>query len=192
MVPRRTPVTLLTLLATVACGALAFDLIQVHTAHRSAAAWRMSAVHWLSGHGPGDPAVVIAGALMGLIGIWMVVLAVTPGLRHRSTVRTAAERVDAAVDRSAVESLVRDAVGDVPGIASVRVRARRRRVTVRTRLAFGDRTIAHAAVTAAARAAVTSCRLRREPRLRVTVTLDPVWQPPAQPPTPRVAKEVDQ
>ncbi len=126
MVPRRTPVTLLTLLATVACGALAFDLIQVHTAHRSAAAWRMSAVHWLSGHGPGDPAVVIAGALMGLIGIWMVVLAVTPGLRHRSTVRTAAERVDAAVDRSAVESLVRDAVGDVPGIASVRVRARRR------------------------------------------------------------------
>src|SRR5206468_2667058 len=75
--PRRTPVTLLTLLATVACGALAFDLIQVHTAHRSAAAWRMSAVHWLSGHGPGDPAVVIAGALMGLIGLWMVVLAVT-------------------------------------------------------------------------------------------------------------------
>ena len=189
---RRTPLTVLTLLATVACGALAFDLIQVHTAHRSAAAWRMSAVHWLADHGPGDPVVVIAGALMGLIGIWMVVLALTPGLRHRSTVVTAAERVDAAVDRSAVESLVRDAVGDVPGIASVRVRARRRRVTVRTRLAFGDRAIAHAAVTAAARAAVTSCRLRREPRLRVTVTPDPVWQPPAQPPTPRVAKEVDQ
>ncbi|MER7924273.1 DUF6286 domain-containing protein [Streptomyces sp. NPDC096057] len=189
---RRTPVTLLTLLAAVACGALAFDLIQVHTAHRPAAAWRMSAVHWLADHGPGDPVVVIAGAGVALTGIWMVVLALTPGLRHRSTVRTAAERLDAAVDRSAVESLVRDAVGDVPGIASVRVRARRRRITVRTRLAFGDRTIAQAAATAAARAAVTSCRLRRAPRLRVTVTPDPVWQPPAPPPTPRAAKEVDQ
>ncbi|MFJ8056765.1 DUF6286 domain-containing Asp23/Gls24 family envelope stress response protein [Streptomyces sp. NPDC096142] len=189
---RRTPVTLLTLLATVACGALAFDLIQVHTAHRTASAWRVSAVHWLADHGPGDPVVVIAGAAVALIGVWMVVLALTPGLRHRSTVVAAAERVDAAVDRSAVESLVRDTVGDVPGIASVRVRARRRRVTVRTRLAFGDRALAHTAATAAARAAVTSCRLRREPRLRVTVTPDPVWQPPAPSPTPRAAKEVDQ
>jgi len=175
---RRIPVALLTSVAALGCGALALDLVQVHIAHRAAAAWRGSAVHWLSGYGPGDPAVVIAGALTALVGVWMVVLAVTPGHRRRSTVHTAAERVDAAVDRSAVESLVRDAVGDVAGVAAVRVRVRRRRVTVRARLAFGDRAQASAAVTAAARAAVSSCRLRREPRVRIVVVPDPVWQPP--------------
>ncbi|WP_416960508.1 DUF6286 domain-containing Asp23/Gls24 family envelope stress response protein [Streptomyces sp. Agncl-13] len=201
---RRIPTALLTSSAALACGALALDLIQVHTAHRAAAAWRVSAVHWLSGHGPGDPAVVIAGGLTALLGVWMIVLAVTPGLRHRSTVRTTAGRVDAAVDRSAVRSLVRDAVGDVPGITAVRVRVRRRRITVRARLAFGDRAEASAAVTAAANAAVSSCRLRREPRVRITVTPEPVWQPPTAPDvpsapsvpsvptTPLAAKEVDQ
>jgi hypothetical protein len=192
---RRTPVALLTSAAALGCGALAVDLIEVHMAHHAAAAWRISAVHWLSGHGPGDPAVVIAGALTALLGVWMVVLAVTPGLRHRSTVRTAAGRVDAAVDRSAVRSLVRDAVGDVPGIGAVRVRVRRRRITVRARLTFGDRAEASAAVTAAAHAAVSSCRLHHEPRIRITVTPDPVRQPPAAlpvPTTPLAAKEVDQ
>jgi len=201
---RRTPAALLTSSAALACGALALDLIQVHTFHSAAAAWRVSAVHWLSGHGPGDPAVVIAGGLTALLGVWMIVLAVTPGLRHRSTVRTAAGRVDAAVDRSAVRSLVRDAVGDVPGITAVRVRVRRRRITVRAQLAFGDRAEASAAVTTAANAAVFSCRLRREPRVRITVTPEPVWQPPTAPDvpsapsapsvptTPLAAKEVDQ
>ncbi|MFG2370200.1 DUF6286 domain-containing protein [Streptomyces sp. NPDC048504] len=181
---RRFPVALLTSAAALGCGALAVDLIEVHMAHHAAAAWRVSAGRWLSGHGPGDPAVVIAGGLTALLGVWMIVLAVTPGLRHRSTVRTEAERVDAAVDRSAVESLVRDAVGDVAGIGAVRVRVRRRRIAVRASLAFGDRAEASAAVTAAARATVTSCRLRREPRIRVTVTPEPVWQPPTPTPVP--------
>ncbi|MCX5235994.1 hypothetical protein [Streptomyces prunicolor] len=37
----------------------------------------------------------VAGGLTALLGVWMVVLAVTPGLRHRTTVRTAAGRTDA-------------------------------------------------------------------------------------------------
>ncbi|WP_406490209.1 DUF6286 domain-containing Asp23/Gls24 family envelope stress response protein [Streptomyces phaeochromogenes] len=176
---RRVPVAVLTSVAALGCGALALDMVQVHTAHLPAAAWRTSAVHWLAGHGPGDPGVVVAGGLTALIGIWMVILALTPGRRHQSTVRTSANHVDAAVDRSAVQALVRDAVGDVEGIAAVRIRVRRRRVTVRAGLAFGDRAGAHAAATAAARAALTACHLRRAPRLRVVVTPEPVWQPPA-------------
>ncbi|MFI1487134.1 DUF6286 domain-containing protein [Streptomyces sp. NPDC020747] len=176
---RRIPVAVLASVAALGCGALALDLVRVHTAHRAAATWRTSAVHWLAGHGPGDPAVVVAGGLTALVGIWMVVLALTPGRRHQSTVRTEAGHVDAAVDRSAVQSLVRDAVGDVEGIGAVRVRVRRRRVTVRAGLAFGDRADAYTAATAAARTALTACRLRRGPRLRVVVAPEPVWQPPA-------------
>ncbi|MBK3630207.1 Asp23/Gls24 family envelope stress response protein [Streptomyces sp. MBT49] len=177
---RRVPVTLLTAAAAVGTGALALDLVRVHTAHQAPAAWRTGAVHWLSGHGPGDPAVVVGGALLALAGVWMAVLALTPGRRRRSTLLAPAPRVEAAMDRSAVEALLRDAVGDVEGVTAVRVRASRRRAVVRAPLAFGDRATAHAAVTAAARDALTACRLRRTPRLRIVVTPQPLWHPPTQ------------
>ncbi|MEU5244582.1 DUF6286 domain-containing Asp23/Gls24 family envelope stress response protein [Streptomyces asoensis] len=175
---RRVPVTLLTAAAAVGTGALALDLVRVHTAHQAPAAWRTGAVHWLSGHGPGDPAVVAGGALLALAGVWMAVLALTPGRRRRSTLLTPAPRVEAAMDRSAVEALLRDAVGDVEGVTAVRVRASRRRAVVRAPLAFGDRAAAHAAVTAAARDALAACRLRRTPRLRILVIPQPLWHPP--------------
>ncbi|MFJ8487465.1 DUF6286 domain-containing Asp23/Gls24 family envelope stress response protein [Streptomyces sp. NPDC094038] len=178
---RRVPVAVLTALAAASCGALAFDMLQVHTAHRAAAPWRVGAVDLLSGHGPGDPAVVAVGAPTALLGVWLILLAVTPGRRHQSTVRVPAARVEAAVDRSAVQLLVRHAVADVAGIGAVRVRVRRRRVTVRAGLCFGDRAKTRDAVTSAARAALTACNLRRVPRLRATVVPEPVWRPPLQP-----------
>ncbi|MET8943351.1 DUF6286 domain-containing protein [Streptomyces sp. NPDC004542] len=176
---RRIPAAVLAAVAAVVCGALAADLVRVHTTHHAAAAWRVTAAHWAAGHGPGDTPVVVAGGLTALLGLWMVVLAVTPGMRRRATVLAPAPRVVAAVDRSAVESLVRDAVGRVAGIGAVRVRVRRHRVTVRAGLLFGERGDARAGVTAAAGAAVRSCGLRRAPRLRVRVTPEAVWQPPA-------------
>ncbi|WP_203729133.1 DUF6286 domain-containing Asp23/Gls24 family envelope stress response protein [Streptomyces sp. SID12501] len=176
---RRIPVAVLSAVAALGCGALALDLVRVHTAHRTAAAWRTSAVHWAAGHGPGDPAVVAVGGLTALLGVWMIVLALSPGRRRQYTVRTSAAHVDAAVDRSAVEALVRDAVGDVDGVGAVRVRVRRRRVTVRAGLAFGDRAHAHTAVTAAARDTLAGCLLGGGHRLRVTVTPEHVWQRPA-------------
>ncbi|MFF4904806.1 DUF6286 domain-containing protein [Streptomyces sp. NPDC001260] len=183
---RGVPVALLAWAAAVSCGALAFDLFRVHLADRPAAAWRTDAVHWLSAHGPGDPAVVAGGALIALAGAWMILLALAPGRRHQWTAGTPAARVAVAVDRSATVNLVRDAVAAVDGVAAVRVRARRRRVTVRAALAFGDREAARAAVTAAARNTLAACRLRHTPRLRVKVTPDPVWRPPhPEPDTPR-------
>ncbi|KND28727.1 DUF6286 domain-containing Asp23/Gls24 family envelope stress response protein [Streptomyces acidiscabies] len=178
---RRVPVAVLTATAAAACGALAFDMVQVHTSHRAVAPWRVRAVDWLSGHGPGDPAVVAVGALTALLGAWLILLAVTPGRRRQSTVAASTARVDAAVDRSAVRSLVHDAVADVPGTGAVRVRVRRRRVSVRAGLRFGDRANTRDAVASAAGAALTACDLRRVPRLRVTVVPEPVWGPPLHP-----------
>ncbi|WP_460107106.1 DUF6286 domain-containing Asp23/Gls24 family envelope stress response protein [Streptomyces sp. YKOK-J1] len=179
---RRLPAAGTAAVAALVCGALAADLVRVRGTHRPAAAWRVSAVHWLSGHGPGDAPVVAAGALTALLGLWMAVLAVTPGLRRRATVRARAPRFVAVVDRSAVESLVRDAVTEVAGVGPVRVRVRRRRVTVRAGLLFGEHAGARAAVTAAAGGALASCGLRRSPRLRVRVAQEAVWQPPAPDP----------
>ncbi|MGW3085271.1 DUF6286 domain-containing Asp23/Gls24 family envelope stress response protein [Streptomyces sp. NPDC001108] len=174
---RRVPAAVLTALTATACGALALDTVRVHTTPRAAAPWRARAVDWLSGHGTGDPAVVAVGALAALLGVGLIVLAVTPGRRHQSTVRPPAARVEAAVDRSALRSLVRDTVADVAGIGSVRVRVRRRRVTVRAGLCFGDRANTRDAVMSAARAALSACTLCRVPRLRATVLPEPVWRP---------------
>lgn len=175
--PCRAPVALLACATALVCGALAVDLIRVHLADRPAGGWRTGAVHWLSGHGPGDPAVVAAGALTALVGVWMVVAALTPGHRRRCTVQAPGPGIGAAVDRSAVARLVRDAVAGVNGVTDVRVRMRGRSVSVRAGLAFGDRTDTRAAVTTAARAALTACRLRRPPRLRVTLAPTPTWRP---------------
>lgn len=171
--PRRLPVALLTTAAAVGCGALTLDLLLVHLRERPAGGWRTGAVAWLSGHGAGDPAVIAAGGLVALTGVWMIVLALAPGQHRRSTVRTPAPGLEATVDRSAVTSLVRDAVAGVEGISAVRVRARGRRITVRARLAFGDRAATHAGARAAAHEVLAACHLRRGPRLRLTLVPDP-------------------
>ncbi|MFE6485518.1 DUF6286 domain-containing Asp23/Gls24 family envelope stress response protein [Streptomyces sp. NPDC057757] len=174
---RRLPLALLALGAALVCGALAVDLILVHVAHRPAAAWRTGTLHWLSGHGPGDPAVVAGACAVAALGLLMFTLALAPGHRRLLTVVSPAPHLRAAVDRAAVAALVRDAVAGTAGIGPVKVRVRRHRVTVRAGLAFGDRELALDEVRNAARRALADCALRRTPRLRVTVRPVTAWDP---------------
>ncbi|MGW3292238.1 DUF6286 domain-containing protein [Streptomyces sp. NPDC001002] len=173
---RRLPMALLTLVLAVVSGALACDLILVHTAHRPAADWRTGAVHWLSHHGPGDTSVAVAAGAIAALGALMIVLALSPGRRGLLPIAST-PRVRAAIDRSAIALLVRDAVGATAGIGRVRVRVGRRRVTVRTDLAFGDRATARNEVTAAAQRVLDGCELGRAPRLRVSVRAEDTWDP---------------
>ncbi|MFG3125714.1 DUF6286 domain-containing Asp23/Gls24 family envelope stress response protein [Streptomyces sp. NPDC048201] len=181
---RRLPIGVLTLLATLTCGALAADLILVHTGHRPAAAWRTGALHWLYVHGPGEPPVTVAALGCALLGVWLIVLAVTPGRRGLLTARSAAPATHVAVDRTAVAALLRDTAAATEGVDTVAVRVRRRRVNVRAALAFGDRAAAREQITDAARRALAECGLRRTPRLRVAVRTLPVWTPPPAEPAP--------
>ncbi|KAA0942181.1 DUF6286 domain-containing Asp23/Gls24 family envelope stress response protein [Streptomyces apricus] len=174
---RRLPTLLLTLAAAMVCGALALDLILVHAAHRPAAAWRTAALDWLSQHGPGDPTVTACAVAVAVLGLLLIVLALAPGHRGLLTVTAPDPRLRAAVDRAAVASLVRDAVGATQGIGPVKVRVRHRRVTVRAGLAFGDRALAHHEVRHAAHRALEGCELRRVPRLRVKVRPEATWDP---------------
>lgn len=176
---RRLPMAILTLLAAAACAAVTADAISVHAAHHRAAAWRTHAVEWLADHGPGDAPVIITGVAVMLLGMWLIGLALTPGHRHQMSLTAPVRAGDAAVDRSTVATLVRDAVADVPGMGPVTVRARRRRLRVRARLVFGDQSRAREQATAAARKTLGACRLSRLPRLKVTVSPEPTWQPPA-------------
>ncbi|MGV9322823.1 DUF6286 domain-containing Asp23/Gls24 family envelope stress response protein [Streptomyces sp. NPDC003660] len=181
---RRLPLGVLTLLATLTCGALATDLILVHTGHRPAAAWRTGALHWLYVHGPGEPPVTAAAVGCVLLGVWLIVLAVTPGRRGLLTAHSPAPATRVAVDRAAVAALLRDTAAGTEGVDTVAVRVRRRRATVRAALAFGDRAAAREQITDAARRALAECGLRRPLRLRVAVRPLPVWTPPPAEPAP--------
>ncbi|WP_330234589.1 DUF6286 domain-containing protein [Streptomyces sp. NBC_00566] len=181
---RRLPLGVLTLLATLTCGALAADLILVHTGHRPAAAWRTGALHWLYVHGPGEPPVTVAALGCALLGVWLIVLAVTPGRRGLLTARSAAPATHVAVDRTAVAALLRDTTAATEGVDTVAVRVGRRRATVRAALAFGDRAAAREHITDAARRALAECGLRRPMKLRVAVRPLPVWTPPPAEPAP--------
>ncbi|MGV9340143.1 DUF6286 domain-containing Asp23/Gls24 family envelope stress response protein [Streptomyces sp. NPDC003688] len=165
---RRFPMGILTLLATLAFGLLAADLILVHTGHRPAAAWRTGTLHWLYGHGPGEPLVTAAGICCALLGACLLLLAVTPGRRNLLTTASPVPGTDLAIDRSAVAALLRDAATGTDGVTGARTRVGRRRVTVRADLTSGDRTTAQRRITRAADQVLTDCGLRRPLRLRVT------------------------
>ncbi|MFE4551472.1 DUF6286 domain-containing protein [Streptomyces sp. NPDC056785] len=175
---RRVPTTAVLLMGTVSFGAVALDMIRVRITHRPAAAWRTGTLNWLTGHGPGDTQVVLAGGGLALLGLWLTVLAVTPGRRRLLTLSAPGTCLDAAADRSAVAASVRCAVADVPGIGPVDVRVRRRRLVVRAGLAFGDRDTAHDEVAAATRRVLGGWRPRHAPRVRIMVRTEPLWQPP--------------
>ncbi|MGW4674092.1 DUF6286 domain-containing Asp23/Gls24 family envelope stress response protein [Streptomyces sp. NPDC004324] len=175
---RRVPTTAVLLMGTVSFGAVALDMIRVRITHRPAAAWRTGTLNWLTGHGPGDTQVVLAGGGLALLGLWLTVLAVTPGRRRLLTLSAPGTSLDAAADCSAVAASVRCAVADVPGIGPVDVRVRRRRVVVRAGLAFGDRDTAHDEVAAATRRVLGGWRPRHAPRVRIMVRTEPLWQPP--------------
>lgn len=155
-------------------------MVMVHTAQRPAAAWRTGILHRLAELGPGEPAVVVGSGAVAVLGLLLVVLALTPG--HRGLLTVACDpRLGAAVDRRAVAALVRDAVAATAGIDAVTVGVRRRRVAVRAHLAFGDRTTARDAAREAARRTLENCSLRHVPRLRVTVRPQPSWDPATTP-----------
>ncbi|MET8687303.1 DUF6286 domain-containing protein [Streptomyces sp. NPDC004732] len=180
--PRRAPVAVAALAAAAACAVLLYDVLAVHAAGRAPARWRSDLMDRLTTHGPHAgawPGAVAAFAVLCL-GVWLLVLAVTPGARGRLPLRPPLPDVRAVIDRSAVATLLRDAVSGLPGITRVRVRVGRRRATVRAGLAFGELDPAHRALTEAAERALASCGAARPPRLRVRLRTEPAWRAPAQ------------
>ncbi|MGW7066351.1 DUF6286 domain-containing Asp23/Gls24 family envelope stress response protein [Streptomyces sp. NPDC054855] len=178
---RRLPVGVLTLLAALVCGVLLYDVVSVHAAENTPARWRTDAMTWLSTHGPDSAATTGVLAAIGVLalGVWLLVLAVTPGRRGVLPMRPPLTGVRAALDRRAVAALLRDAVTDVPGVGRVQVRVGRRTARVRAGLGFGELAGVRRAVTEAADAAATGLGLARPLRLRVRLSTEPAWRAPA-------------
>ncbi|MFJ2783992.1 MULTISPECIES: DUF6286 domain-containing protein [unclassified Streptomyces] len=174
--PRRVPSAVLALAVALASGATAADELGVRMAGGRPAAWRTGLLDRFAGYGPGDPELVLPALLTAGTGLLLIALAVLPGRRRLWPV-SAAPGLVSAVDRNLVAALVREAVAATPGVTRVRVRARRRRVTVRARLLHGDPSATTLAAEAAAATAITACCPHRPPRSRVRLRPDDLWVP---------------
>ncbi|MGC0332859.1 hypothetical protein RKD23_005849 [Streptomyces sp. SAI-170] len=127
---RRVPGALAALLLLAAAGIFLYDIAAVR-AGRPAMRWRRELAHQLA-HRPLDDTWVLVGAgVAAALGLWLIVLAVTPGLRALLPMRRTDADVRAALDRSAAAMVLRDRAMEVSGVQSVRVRAGRRRADVR-------------------------------------------------------------
>ncbi|GAB3644682.1 DUF6286 domain-containing protein [Streptomyces sparsus] len=125
---RRIPAAVVSLLVLAATGLLLYDLAAVRTG-REAMAWRRQLAEELAVRRLDDPWVVAGAIVAVLLGGWLLVLAVTPGLRRLLTMR-GEPGTRAALDRGAAAHVLRDRAMDVPGVQSARVKVRRRKARV--------------------------------------------------------------
>lgn len=134
---RRIPAALVASVILVAAVAALFDVVAVRAGH-PAAAWRRHLADELATRPVDDVWVLTGAAVAAALGIWLIVLALTPGLRHWLPLRSPAPGLRACLDRDGAADLLRDAAMRVPGVSTARVRVRRHRVKARADIRFRD------------------------------------------------------
>lgn len=132
---RRVPAALVASVILVAAVAALVDVVAVR-AGRPAAAWRRHLADELATRPLDDVWVLTGAAVAAVLGIWLIVLALTPGLRHWLPLRSPAPGLRASLDRDGAADLLRDAAMRVPGVSRARVRVRRHRVKARADVRF--------------------------------------------------------
>ncbi|MFJ8718067.1 DUF6286 domain-containing protein [Streptomyces violaceus] len=168
---RRIPAALVALLSVAAIGLLLYDVVSVR-AGRSAMRWRRRLAEELATRPLDDTWVIVGAAVAMALGLWLFLLAVTPGLRRLLPMRQptgipGAEEVHAGLDRRAVALVLRDRAVQVAGVRSARVAVGRRKVKARAEAHFRDLEEVRADLDATLGEAVTSLGLARQPALTV-------------------------
>ncbi|MER5974041.1 DUF6286 domain-containing protein [Streptomyces sp. NPDC002055] len=170
---RRVPAGVVALLAVAGVALTLYDVVAVR-AGRSAMAWRRELADQLAER-PLDNSWMIGGAAVAMaVGVWLLVLALTPGLRALLPMRRpagvpGAEHVRAGLYRNAAALVLRDRVMEVPGVQSVRAAVGRRRITIRARAHFRELDEVRKDVDAATADGLRELGLARRPALSVHV-----------------------
>ncbi|MEW1600578.1 DUF6286 domain-containing protein [Streptomyces sp. NPDC093808] len=134
---RRVPAALLALAVLVIAGVFLYDIAAVR-AGRPGMSWRRDLARQLAERPLDDVWVLTGAAVAAALGLWLLVLALTPGLRSLLTMRRVRPDVRAGLDRDAAATVLRDRAMEVAGVQSVRVAVRRRRTDVRAVSHFRD------------------------------------------------------
>ncbi|MFD8645376.1 DUF6286 domain-containing protein [Streptomyces zaomyceticus] len=165
---RRIPAAVLAALVLGGAGLLLYDVAAVR-ADRSAMAWRRELADGLATRPLDDTAVVLGAAVAVVLGLWLLVLAVTPGLRGILPMRREHTDVRAGLDRDAAALALRDRAMEVSGVQSVRVRVGRSKVAAKAVSHFRALDEVRGDVETVLAAGIDELALARPPALSVRV-----------------------
>ena len=165
---RRVAAVLVSCVLLIAAGLLLYDLVSVR-AGQPAAEWRRRLAHELATRELGEGVVVLIALAATLLGAWLLVLAVTPGLRGLLPMRREPGRLRAGIERSAAAVVLRDRALEVSGVRSVRVSVGRHRVRVLAESHFRDLDEVRSDLDAVLAHGVRELGLARQPALAVHV-----------------------
>ncbi|WP_046727963.1 DUF6286 domain-containing protein [Streptomyces humi] len=166
--PRRAPAALLALLTLVAAGAFLYDIAAVRARH-PAMSWRRELARQLTERQLDDTWVLVGAGVAAALGLWLLTLAVTPGLRDILPMRRAHPDVRAGLRRDAAALVLRDRAMEISGVRRVRVRLRRGRAHVLAVSHFRELDEVRADLDAALADAIRALGLAHEPRLSLLV-----------------------
>ncbi|MEE1930623.1 DUF6286 domain-containing protein [Streptomyces sp. TRM 70351] len=164
---RRVPAALVALLGLAAAGLLLYELAATRVGG-SAARWRREVADDLATRQLDDAWVIAGAVLAALLGLWLLLLALTPGLRHLLTMR-GAPGLRAGLDRRAAALVLRDEATRVPGVRHARVKVRRRKAKVRATAHFRDVDDVRDDLVGVLADTVADLGLARQPKLSVRV-----------------------
>ncbi|MEU6315379.1 DUF6286 domain-containing protein [Streptomyces sp. NPDC047014] len=173
---RRIPAALVALLVIGVSGLFLYDLAAVR-AERPAMAWRRELARRLETYTPSDTTVQLAGVVLALLGLVLLVLAVTPGIRRILMMRGPEQEGEevpgpglrAGIGRKDAAMVLRDRAMEVPGVRSARVRMGRSRVRVRATSHFRALDEVRDELDAVMAVGIDELGLARPPRPRVRV-----------------------
>lgn len=134
---RRIPAAVVSLLLLAAAGVLLYDVASVR-AGRSAMSWRRTVADKLATTSLDHPVVLAATALAVLLGLWLLLLAATPGIRRLLPMRKESADLGAGLERDAAGLILRDRAMTVSGVESAQVDVKRRKVRARAQAHFRD------------------------------------------------------
>ncbi|MEU9189135.1 DUF6286 domain-containing protein [Streptomyces sp. NPDC048484] len=165
---RRVPAGILALLVLATAGLLLYDVAAVR-ADRPAMHWRRSLARELAERPLDDTWVLVGAGVATALGLWLLVLAATPGLRDVLPMRRAHPDVRAGLHRDAAAMVLRDRAMEVSGVRSVRVRMGRGKADVRAVAHFRELDDVRADLDATLADGVRGLGLARRPGLSVHV-----------------------
>ncbi|MEW2288978.1 DUF6286 domain-containing protein [Streptomyces sp. NPDC047841] len=166
--PRRVPAAVVAALLAAGAGLLLYDIAAVR-AHRPAMHWRRVLARQLAERPLDDTWVRVGAGVAAALGLWLIVLAVTPGLRDLLPMRRPHPGVRAAIRRGAVALFLRDRVMEVSGVRDARVWMGRRKADVRVVSHFRDLDDVRADLDTVLAEAIRDLALARPPRAAVRV-----------------------
>lgn len=165
---RRIPAAVVAAVLLGAAALLLYDVAAVRADH-PAMYWR----RWLARELATEPLdntwVLVGSGVAAAVGLWLIVLAATPGLRQVLSMRRGPARVRAGLDREAAALMLRDRALEVSGVRSVRVRARRTKVRARAVSHFRELDDVRADLDTALATGIGDLGLAKPPALSVHV-----------------------